>query len=130
MNVLRKRVLVVDDEESVRVVASHILNRNGYEAEAVGNGVEALETIKSTTNPFNLLLTDYNMPEINGLTLIQKVRELAPEMKAIMMTGSAEITVTPEIREKGVFGIISKPFNSKEFMLMVEKSFSRTGSRL
>src|ERR1051326_5341148 len=87
------KILVVDDEESIREFFEIMLKREGYEVITSSNGREALEELKK--HQFDLVISDIQMPEVSGMELLTKVKELDSEMQVLMITafGSTETAV-------------------------------------
>lgn len=86
MNPEETRILMVDDDPFVREMVGFILQSSGYIVETAENGLDALEKYK--TDPTHLIITDMNMPEMDGLTLIQEIRKTDPDIAIILMTGN------------------------------------------
>ena len=84
------RVVVIDDETDVRVVVKKVLERAGYEVDAVGSGKEGLELIG--TSGADLVITDIIMPGMDGVAVVNKVREDHPDMPIIVISGGGNIT--------------------------------------
>ena len=78
------RILLAEDDESMRVYLARALERTGYHVVAVDDGVAALPLLES--EPFDLLLTDIVMPEMDGIELAQKAAEIAPDIRVMFMT--------------------------------------------
>ncbi|MCK5912901.1 MAG: response regulator, partial [Desulfuromusa sp.] len=76
-----KRVLIVDDEENTRVALAKLLVQDGYRAETVANGIDALEYLSEKS--VDLVITDINMPRMNGLVFLRELNRSCPEMKVI-----------------------------------------------
>jgi len=81
----RKRILVVDDDSSIRITISMILEAEGYIVDAVETGKEAIE--KAQSNYYNLALLDYRLPDMEGTVLLSTFKETTPKMVKIMVTG-------------------------------------------
>jgi DNA-binding NtrC family response regulator len=81
----RVRILVIDDEESIRVTTSAILEGEGYTVDTAQNGKEAIE--KSNTNSYDAALIDYRLPDMEGTQLLTLLKETTPRMVKIMVTG-------------------------------------------
>ena len=85
-----KRILVVDDEENTRLALKRLLNREGYEVQTAANGREALNSLNSS--PVELIITDLNMPEMNGLTFLKELNRQYPASNVIMITAGFKET--------------------------------------
>jgi DNA-binding NtrC family response regulator len=107
-------ILVVDDDSVMLEVVRRILEREGIVAHCVASGEEALEQIKERT--FSLMITDFNMPGLNGLELSRKGLEIAPQMPIIMDTGGISAKITRQAMEIGILKVLAKPFQPNELM--------------
>jgi CheY-like chemotaxis protein len=123
-----ERILVVDDMADIRdVVINHILKPYAYDYLEAGNGLEALEKIKS--NPPDLILTDLRMPQLDGIGLLRRLREEDITIPVILMTsfGSEELAV--EVFRLGVRDYVTKPFTEKELLPILETALTETRLR-
>ncbi len=109
------RILVVDDEEMVRSVATRLLQLRGHEVEGVASGREALDRLKAA--PFDLVFTDYGMPEMNGAELARAIRDVRPGLPVVLVTGYTE---THEV-EHEVEAVIPKPFRLEDLDASIRK---------
>jgi CheY-like chemotaxis protein len=102
----RKRVLVVDDELPVRELIGTMLVHLGHSWEAAGNAAEALAKIESTE--FDLVLTDLNMPGMNGVELAREIKKRKQETPVILITGGPFQNLSPDIDR-----VLHKPFSAQ-----------------
>jgi CheY-like chemotaxis protein len=111
-----KRVLVVDDEEKVVFFLRESLEELGQDfvVQAARSGEEALEKIQA--EPFDLVITDLRMPGIDGLELVERVKELSPKTHLIMITGYGSDEVEAEARRFEVYRYITKPFHVSDLL--------------
>ena len=105
---LRKRVLVVDDEESIRDLLSKTLAINDYDVETAGDASAALDRMRQ--HPYDLLVADLKMPGMDGLTLIKQARTLKADLPIIIITGFSSESSAIEAVNLGVTGYLTKPF--------------------
>jgi len=103
-----KKILVVDDEESVRIILKKMLEEGDYIAETANNGEEALEAMKGTH--FDMLISDINMPVMNGVELLNKTKEAFPMMPVIFVTAYGKDKIIIEAMKVGLADYIEKPF--------------------
>jgi two-component system chemotaxis response regulator CheY len=106
------KALVVDDSRAVRMILSKTLRELGYEVLEAANGREALEVIDVEKTAVRLVLADWNMPEINGLDLLKRLRE-NPELSSlvvIMVTTETELSQMVAALEAGANEYVMKPF--------------------
>jgi len=108
VNSSKKKILVVDDEQCVRVDLFQALTRQGFEVIVAENGQVALDRLNR--QPVDLLLTDIKMPEMDGLALLQQVKMLNPSLPVIIMTGFATVDSAISAMRLGAYDYILKPF--------------------
>lgn len=108
-----KRVLVIDDAENVRFLLQRGLARMGSDLKVrvAHSGYQALEFLKG--EPFDLIITDYQMPHMNGLELTRTIRRSYPDVKIILMTACPSVQVTEQFSELAVDGYLVKPFSTR-----------------
>ena len=112
-----KKILVVDDSPVVRSFHINILKTAGYKTDGAADGVEALE--KSMTKPYDLILCDINMPNMDGLTFIQKYREAEEQTPIIILTTQEEAIHRRMGFEAGANLYIVKPVKPKNLVLHI-----------
>ncbi|HIJ81576.1 MAG TPA: sigma-54-dependent Fis family transcriptional regulator [Desulfuromonadales bacterium] len=113
------RILVADDEESMRWVLSKALKRKGFTVDLAPDGRQALELIKD--NCYDLAILDIKMPGINGLDLLDKVRELKSDLLIVIMTAEASMKNAVEAMKRGAYDYITKPFDLDVIDAIIEK---------
>jgi DNA-binding NtrC family response regulator len=113
------KILVVDDELSIRESLCDWLQQDGYEVESAANGVKALTKTRGTR--FDIMLIDVKMPEMDGLTLLKKIREDDQDMAIVMMTAHGDIQDAVQAIKLGAYDYLLKPFDLEELSLTVEK---------
>ena len=117
------RILIVDDEEIVLKSCLRILSDGNYELEAVQDGLEALRKIE--TSDYDVLILDIMMPKIDGLEVLQRVKEMHPDIDIIMITGLSQIETAVRAMKLGAFDYLPKPFDPDELKLVVQRAFER-----
>jgi DNA-binding NtrC family response regulator len=103
------RILVVDDDPSVRDLLDDFLTKKGYKISLASNGEEGLSKTKSEKP--HLVLVDINMPGMDGLEVLKKIKEDDPSITVIMITGTQEMETARKCLEMGAYDYITKPFN-------------------
>jgi len=116
-----KRILVVDDEENTRIALTRLLSREGYEVLTAANGLEALSSLRN--NPAELIITDLNMPEMNGLTFLRELNREYPASNVIMITAFGEVESYLEALNLGAFEYLNKPLRLEELRKVMGKMF-------
>lgn len=114
------RALVVEDDEDMLTIIRGELDGLGYRVTAVAGGHEAVEAAQR--QPFDLLVTNMNLPDIKGQEVIERVRRSHPDIPIIVVSGSPEAQA--EAREMGVERFLAKPFRTEELRRMVEETLA------
>jgi len=114
-----KRILVVDDDESLRWVTQAQLQQSGYDVNAAANGDLALKMIQQI--PPDLVITDLKMPGMSGLDLLRKIRANYPEILVIMATAFGTVENAVEAMKAGAYDYVMKPVNMDELRLIVSR---------
>ena len=122
----RGHILVVDDEEMLTKVIESLLLSIGYTPTTVTNPEEAIQLIQPGKHHFDLLITDYTMPEMTGIQLIKSVRDLDSDLPIILSTGSAGNVNQSFLMEYGVHSVLFKPFNHKKLAHAVHEALSNS----
>jgi len=115
----KARILVIDDDKSIRETLTTVLETEGYVVDTAENGEEAIE--KSRTKFFNLALIDIRLPNMDGTALLTAMRETTPKMVKIIVTGYPSLENAIEAVNKGADGYVVKPFDMKKLLSMVKK---------
>lgn len=117
-----KTVLVVDDSATMRQMVTYTLTTAGYQVVEAGNGKEAVNKLNAGTKP-NVVVTDLNMPEMDGITLIQEIRKMAAFKftPILMLTTEAADDKKKAGQAAGATGWIVKPFNPEQMLKVIQK---------
>ncbi|MDD2852114.1 MAG: response regulator [Desulfuromonadaceae bacterium] len=118
-----QKILVVDDEENARVALSKILAHDGYDVASVKNGLEALNYLRS--KEVELIITDLNMPEMDGLVFLRELNRCHPASNVIMVTAYGEVESYLEAMTLGVFEYINKPVKYNDLKKVINKIFNK-----
>jgi len=116
-----RRILVVDDEENARIGLSRLLAKEGFIVDAVANGFEALNYLRQ--QEVNLIVTDINMPEMNGITFLKELNKSFPRSNVIMVTAYGGVESYIESMNLGAFEYINKPIKVDELKSVLKKIF-------
>jgi DNA-binding NtrC family response regulator len=120
---VKKRILIVDDEEIVVRSCLRILSSDEYDIAVANNGLEALTKINE--EDFDMVILDIMMPKMNGIEVLQRVKESHPDVDVIMITGLNEIDTAVKAMKLGAFDYLPKPFEPEELELVVNRAFER-----
>ncbi len=123
----RERILIVDDEYSVRNVLSVSLQHLGYEIEAVSSGTEALERYSSGALPFDLVILDMIMPEMSGDRVFAELVALDPQVRVLVISGYSSEAAVQSILDNGGLDFMSKPFTIGELSRKVRQCLAPGG---
>jgi len=119
------RVLVVDDEESVRNLLQRILTEAGYNVVTAANGQEALD--KVTELNIQAVLLDIKMPGMSGIEVLRQLASGRPDICVIMATAVADVQTAVEAMKLGAYDYITKPFNRDDVVLTVQRAIEKRG---
>jgi DNA-binding NtrC family response regulator len=113
-------VLVVDDERNIQVTLSRALSMEGYAVETASGGREALEKLAAL--PVDVVVMDVRMPDLDGLSVLQKARDTRPELPIVIMSGHGSIDTVRSAFKLGAFDYLEKPITEKEKLLVAVKN--------
>ncbi len=116
-----KKILFVDDSQSIREAVSFALEGAGFDVKKAADGNDALKVFES--NDFDLLLTDFHMPEMNGLELIKRVRkqEKYKHLPILVLTTETQRDVVQDAKQAGATGWLVKPFNMEKLVTTIRR---------
>lgn len=113
------RILLAEDDDSMRGFLERALVRAGHQVMAFANGQDAYERLQA--EPFTLLLTDIVMPRMDGIELARRATELHPDLKIMFITGFAAVTLNNDTAAPKDARVLSKPFHLKDLVREVER---------
>lgn len=113
-----KRIVLAEDDDSMRGFLERALERAGYEVLSFANGKDALERIEQ--EPFTLLLTDIVMPLMDGIELARRASEIDPLLKIMFITGFAAVTLNNGVETPKDARVLSKPFHLKDLVREID----------
>ena len=119
-----EKILIVDDEAGMQRLLSRVLEKQTYTAVPVGSAAEALQLIASDS--FDLVVTDIQMPQMNGLELLKEIKEYDPSLPIIVITAYGTVESAVEALRNGAFDYITKPFETDEIRLTVARVFEHS----
>lgn len=114
------RILVVDDEESIRLILDECFTGVGYEVVTASNGEDALQ--KFAPGKFDCVISDLSMPVIDGIELLRRIRLLDADVFFLIITGFPGIDSAISAMKEGAYDYLTKPFHLEDIQLKVEKA--------
>lgn len=125
------KILIVDDSRDIRDILSKVLSLMGFEAAVASNGNEALNLF--LTNSFDLVLTDLEMPDLDGWTLALHIKDKSPNTPVVLITGSEKKAVMERLKGSCIDSILFKPFMlediQKTVQIMLDERLEENGKR-
>ncbi|EIM27328.1 cell cycle two-component system response regulator CpdR [Microvirga lotononidis] len=113
------KILLAEDDNDMRRFLVKALENAGYDVASFDNGLSAYNRLRE--EPFELLLTDIVMPEMDGIELARKATELDPEIKVMFITGFAAVALNPDSQAPRDAKVLSKPFHLRDLVTEVDK---------
>ena len=115
--------LVVDDSETLRIALTGLLEEGGLKVLQAENGAQGVEVWQAENANINLVITDYNMPEMDGITMVRKIRSLpnGADVVVFMLTTESSPDLKTLGKEVGVKAWITKPYNGEKVLLAIKK---------
>ena len=117
-------VLVVDDDQDIRLLLDRFLTKNKFASETAPDGESAIRLLKDQA--FDLVLCDFKLPDITGLELIQKIKILRPEAAIIVITGYSDVKVAVKAIKLGAYDYVTKPLYPDEILLTIQQAIRST----
>jgi two-component system response regulator PilR (NtrC family) len=120
---MKPKILVVDDEKSMREFLEIMLRKEGYEVACARDGKEALNSLKA--RPYDLVLSDIRMPGVDGMEVLNRAKENSPGTIVIMITAYGSTESAVEAMKRGAYDYITKPFQVDEIKLIIRKALEK-----
>jgi DNA-binding NtrC family response regulator len=117
---MKNQVLVIDDDESTIDLMKFQLESQGFEVTTAALGSSALAAVHE--RDFDIILADFNLPDVNGIELVKRIKEIAPDTEIIMVTGYGSMETAIEATKAGAFFFIEKPINFDELGILIGKA--------
>ena len=125
----RERILVVDDEELLRMVMKAVLAYRGYHVAEAEDGVDAVEKYAKASPKFDLVLMDMHMPRLNGHDALVKIREIDPRARAVMLSGGLHDGASDSVTGLEGVSFLHKPFENQELIRLVRQMLDGEGKQ-
>jgi two-component system response regulator PilR (NtrC family) len=119
----RGKILIVEDEKSMREVLKILLEGEGHEVTTASDGLEGISLIEKDI--FDLIITDMKMPKADGFEVLKRIKEISPDTIVIMITAFGNTETAIEAMKMGAYDYITKPFNIEEIRLIVRKAIEK-----
>ena len=119
----RNRILVVDDDPLIRGSLYEMLRNQRFDVEMASDGTEAMNHLKR--HPFRLVLTDWKMPEVDGISLLNHIRHKYPDINVVLITGFGNINSAVEAIRQGAFDYLTKPIQPEELEATIQRALSQ-----
>ena len=120
---MANKALVIDDDSSALELMRFQLESENFEVSTAENGQKGLAFLED--NPFDIILTDLHLPDMSGIEMVRRSKELLPETEIIMVTGDGSTEKTIEATKAGAFHYVKKPVEFDELLLLIEKAIER-----
>ena len=117
------RILIIDDEQSIRETLREILEYEGYEIEEAKDGEKAIALIKKFN--YDAVLSDIKMPKLDCIEVLEKAKSIAPELPFIMISGHGTMETAIEATKKGAFDFINKPPDLNKLLITVRNAVDK-----
>lgn len=117
---MKASVLIVEDDDTQRLILHDILRASRYEVKAVASAKDALAALREDS--FQVMLTDMRMPEMDGLELLRQARRVRPDVEVVVMTAYATVQTAVAAMKEGACDYLAKPFDKDELLVVVEKA--------
>jgi two-component system cell cycle response regulator CpdR len=118
------KLLIVEDDESVRTLAARALERAGHMIDIAGDGAQGLALIRAAQGGYDLVVSDIRMPEMDGIEMAKAAASLFPTMKILLMTGYADQRERAEELNGVIVDVVQKPFTLAEIRARVDQALA------
>lgn len=120
-------ILIIDDDKDICLVLSKFLNKKNFEVDVAYTGEGGLKLLRDNT--YDLVLSDYKLPDINGIELLQKIKILTPSVAVIIITGYSDVKSAVETFRYGANDYVTKPLYPDELLVTINETISKNQSR-
>ena len=116
------RVLIIDDDQDIRLLLNRFLTKNKFEVESASNGEAAVQLLKSST--FDLILCDFKLPDATGLELIPKIKIINPNAAIVIITGYTDVKIAVQSIKLGAYDYVTKPLYPDEILMTIKQAIA------
>lgn len=124
----KARILIVDDEDRFRKTLKKNLELEGFSVDDAPSGADALK--KLSVSPYDVVLLDIRMPGMDGITALEKIKQMSPEVEVIVLTGHASVDVAVKILQLGGYEYCLKPCDVKDLISKIEHALEKRQRRI
>src|SRR5687768_3073370 len=117
------RILIADDEESIRFLLREVMRREGYDVQITDNGERAVQLVRE--NNFDLVILDVRMPGMDGIQALKEMRHIRPNLVVLMITAHGTTEVAVEAMREGAYDYFNKPFELEEMRIVVRRALEK-----
>jgi two-component system, NtrC family, response regulator len=117
------KILVIDDDQSMLEIAEFHLKSQGYDAFTAQTGEQGLKLVEQSY--FDVILTDLQLPDLDGIEVVKRLKEMSPDTEIIMISGYGSVSKAVEATKAGAFYFVEKPVEFEELMVLIEKAIER-----
>lgn len=114
-------ILIVEDEEFLRMLLAEMLSEHGYTVFEAGDGYEALDIYRQHQQEINIILSDLGLPRLGGWEAFEKMREINPHLKGILASGYFDPQLKERILQTGARYFIQKPYNPPDILALLDR---------
>lgn len=118
-----KKILIIDDDPTICLMLQGLLKRKNFDADTVFSAGEALKKLEN--NQFDLVLSDFRLPDFDGLELLQRIKSMHPHVPVIIMTSYADIRTAVNAIKMGAYEYVTKPLNPDEILLLINSALEK-----
>src|SRR5258706_5735405 len=115
-----ERILIIDDNESLRYTLASVLEESGFEPSAVEDGHKALDAIKR--NQYELVICDMKLPGMDGMQILKEIKKIREDLPVIMLTAFGDIKNAVEAMKYGAQDYLTKPFDNEDMIITIRKA--------
>jgi two-component system NtrC family response regulator len=115
-----EKILIIDDNESLRYTLTSVIEEAGFETFAVEDGKKGISEVR--TNLYNLVICDMKMPGMDGMQILGEIKNINPDLPVIVLTAFGDIKNAVEAMKQGAHDYLTKPFNNEEMIIIIRKA--------
>ncbi len=128
LKIMQMKILIIEDDHSMRLGLSYTLESNGYRIATAENGIDGIKLFEKES--FDIVITDLRLPGANGIEVLKSIKNISHDTGVIIITAFADVKNAVEAMREGAYDYISKPFNSEELLIVIERFIKYRGIEL